>query len=309
MIQSLHSATTRWIDSECDDLDKALSKFAQPIDDDDDSKSSFVQKNWQIKKCFDMNQEIELNGSTVHYNLLNCQYDQVSKGNGLEEELTTHKSFFIIVYHVKASVRYIINQNSSAKKILRKLLNYTGKNEIIGNNFEFPSDFFIWLIHKIYKKDTLIDSSELELEAIKSFRGNTEDSQNKVSAEGESVMNILSTLSFLFESRQLDQLTIEIQYSEHENINLVLRSGTVKFDFKPYQGIYEEDSVDSKLAKLYLLVYLEILPILDQTYKGDKEDASWNNLALQKFSKNIADVMQKKINVRLAELTATDREE
>lgn len=308
MTQGLHSATTRWIDSECDDLDKALSKIIEPIADDD-SKSNISWKNWQIKRCFDTNQEIKLNGRMVRYNLLDCQYDQVTNGTGLEEELTTHKNFFVIVYHLRKSVCYIINQNSPAKKILRKLLKYTGKNEITENNFEFPSDFFVWLINKIYNADTLIDSSELELESIKSFRGNTEDSQNKVSAEGESVMNILSTLSFLLESRQLDQLTIEIRYSEHENINLVLRSGTVKIDFSPYQGIYEGDSRDSKLVKLYLLVYLEILPILDQAYKSDKDDDIWNDAALQEFSKNIADTIQTRINNRLAELIKTDSEE
>lgn len=148
----------------------------------------------------------------------------------------------------------------------------------------------------------------MELESIKSFRGNTEDSQNKVSAEGESVMNILSTLSFLLESRQLDQLAIEIRYTEHENINLVLRSGTVKINFSPYQGIYENDSPDSKLAKLYLLVYLEILPILDQAYKSDKDDSTWNDLAVQRFSKNIADAIQKRINIRLAEFAEIDRD-
>jgi len=113
----------------------------------------------------------------------------------------------------------------------------------------------------------------------------------------------------LLESRQLDQLTIEIRYSEHENINLVLRSGTVKIDFNPYQGIYEGDSLDSKLAKLYLLVYLEILPILDQAYKSDKDDSIWNDAALQNFSKNIADTIQMRINNRLAELVNTTSEE
>lgn len=308
MVQCLHSATTRWIDSEYHDLDTALKKIEETIVDDD-LKSNIAWKNWQVKKCFNTNQEIELNGCVIRYNLLDCQYDQVSKGIGPEEELTTHKNFFVIVYHLRQSVCYIINQNSPAKKILRKLLKYTGKNEITENSFEFPSDFFVWLINKIYNADTLIDSSELELESIKSFRGNTEDSQNKVSAEGESVMNILSTLSFLLESRQLDQLTIEIRYSEHENINLVLRSGTVKIDFNPYQGIYEGDSLDSKLAKLYLLVYLEILPILDQAYKSDKDDDIWNDAALQEFSKNIADTIQTRINNRLAELVKTASEE
>lgn len=108
MTQGLNSATTRWIDSECDDLDKALSKISEPIADDE-FKSNISWKNWQIEKCFDTNQEIELNGRTVRYNLLNCQYDQVSNGTGLEEELTTHKSFFVIVYHARKSVCYIIN--------------------------------------------------------------------------------------------------------------------------------------------------------------------------------------------------------
>lgn len=302
MIQLTRAATTRWIDSEHSDLDEAVAAFLEHIDDDDPT-SNIYWRNWRAMKCFDQSQAINLNDREVQYNLLECHYDQVSLGDGPEENRTSHKNLFIIVYHVGNSIQYIISQNSNAKKVLRKILKYTGKMEIIENNFKFPSDFFVWLIHKIYMADSIVESSDLELMAIKSFKGNTEDFQTKVSAKGESVMNVLSTLSFLLESRQLDQLTIEIRYSEHENINLVLRSGTVTIDFAPYQGAYEEDSSDSKLAKLYLLTYLEILPILDQAYKSDKEDGTWDDSTLSKFSQNIAEDIRKRVNARLVALS------
>ena len=71
--------------------------------------------------------------------------------------------------------------------MLRKLLSYTGKNEIQKNTFEFSNDFFIWLINRVYNKfytieNTADETMTLQLDAIKGVKGDTEDSQTKVSA-------------------------------------------------------------------------------------------------------------------------------
>ena len=102
----------------------------------------------------------------------------------------------------------------------------------------------------------------LQLDAIKGVKGDTEDSQTKVSADGEAVM--ISTLSFLLESGKLNQIKLDLSYTNHENISLNLQHSTVSVDRKLYQGIYEQDGDESCMAELYLLIYLEILPILEQ---------------------------------------------
>ena len=78
---------------------------------------------------------------------------------------------------------------------------------------------------------------DLSLESIKGFRGDTEDSLTKVSASGETVMNIISTLSFLLESKRLYQIKINLGYGCHDNIELqLINNGAVVTEIKEYQG-------------------------------------------------------------------------
>lgn len=239
--------------------------------------------------------------------MIKCTYDQISTGERPLEDRTVRKSVFIIAYHNGISINYIIDQNSSAQKMLRKLLSYTGKNEIEKNVFSFSNDFFVWLISKVYNSDNVIESnndnlSDLQLESIKGFRGDTEDSQTKVSPTGESVMNIISTLSFLLESRRLNQIKLELNYADHENISLILKKNCVAIDFKPYQGVYDQDPPDSITAKLYLLVYLEILPIIEQEYQSNVADDVWSNIAYINFMNNVAQNLTEKITAKISTL-------
>lgn len=299
-------STTRWADAETGLLDAAITLLTDDVADED-KVTNIAWQNWHFTKVFDNNQSMKLNGRDIQYNMIKCVYDQISVGERPVEDRTVRKSVFIIVYHNGVSVNYIIDQNTGAQKMLRKLLSYTGKNEIEKNVYSFSNDFFVWLISKVYNSDNIIESSNdnlsnLQLESIKGFRGDTEDSQTKVSATGESVMNIISTLSFLLESRRLNQIKLELSYSEHESISLILKKESVAIDLKPYQGSFEQETPDSLIAKLYLLVYLEILPIIDQQYQSDVADDIWSKNAYIDFMNNVAKNLTEKITAKIASL-------
>lgn len=299
-------STTRWSDTETSLLDSAIALIMDPVSIEDKAANIFWE-NWNFTKVFTDNQSMQLNGRNIQYNMIKCTYDQISTGERPLEDRTVRKSVFIIAYHNGISINYIIDQNSSAQKMLRKLLSYTGKNEIEKNVFSFSNDFFVWLISKVYNSDNVIESnndnlSDLQLESIKGFRGDTEDSQTKVSATGESVMNIISTLSFLLESRRLNQIKLELSYADHENISLILKKDCVAIDFKPYQGVYDQDPPDSITAKLYLLVYLEILPIIEQEYQSNVADDVWSNIAYINFMNNVAQNLTEKITAKISTL-------
>lgn len=299
-------STTRWSDTETNSLDVAIELLIDPVTAEE-KLTNISWENWHFTKVFDDNQSMQLNGRDIEYNMIRCTYDQISAGDRPIEDRTVRKSVFIIVYHNGISVNYIIDQNSSAQKMLRKLLSYTGKNEIEKNIYSFPNDFFVWLISKVYNSDNIIESnneniSDLQLESIKGFRGDTEDSQTKVSATGESVMNIISTLSFLLESRRLNQIKLELSYAEHENISLILKKESVDIDFKPYQGAFEQETNDSITAKLYLLVYLEILPIIEQEYQSNVADEIWSKDAYIDFMNNVAQNLTEKIGNKINSL-------
>ncbi len=122
------------------------------------------------------------------------------------------------------------------------MLFYSGRGEILSNTLELSGDLFVWLISKVYGKENTISSeneelSDLIIDSIKGFKGDTEDLLAKVSMSGESVMNIISALSFLIESRNLNQITIALSYRNHLNIEISLNNkNTIGFDEDKYLG-------------------------------------------------------------------------
>lgn len=177
-------ATTRWTDTKTASLDAAISLLLDSVSSDERT-ANISWENWEIRRVFPDNQTITLNGRNIQYNMIKCSYDQISSGEQPLEDRTVRKSAFVIPYHNGTAVNYIIDQNTSAQKMLRRLLSYTGKNEIERNVYNFSNDFFIWLLSKVYNSDNIIESnndnlSDLQLNSIKGFRGDTEDLQTRV---------------------------------------------------------------------------------------------------------------------------------
>lgn len=269
--------------------------------ENDNRSSGLSRENWKTTKIFDENKRIVLLDNTLTYNVIRFSYDKITL-YGQDVNIIPQNGM-IIVYFNNETVNYIIDKNSDAKQVLRKLLSYKGKNEIDSNGFEFDSDFFLWLINRVYHTNNAIEIAEengfeLELQSIKGFSGDTEDSQTKVSASGESVMNIISTLSFFLESRRLKQIKVDLKYKTHERIELILKNGTLEVDLKSYLGSFEQDSAEEQIAKLYLMSYIEVLPILIQEYKTDIENDLWNKDCYVKFMNNVSNKLKEKIEAK-----------
>ena len=289
------SATTRWKDNETTNIDRAIELLVDSVENDD-RESKTRRENWEIKKVFDENKKITLFGNKIEYNMIRFSYNRITTYN--DEVNDIPQNGFVIVYLNNQTINYIIDKNSDAKSVLRILLSYTGKNEIDDNKLHFENDFFFWLINRVYYANNTIEIAEennFELQSIKGFSGDTEDSQTKVSASDESVMNIISTLSFFLESRKLKQIKLDLSYKTHEKIGLVLKDGTLEEDFKSYLGSYENDQTDEQIAKMYLMAYVEIVPILIQEYTTDIENELWNKQRYIAFMNDVADTLKEKI--------------
>lgn len=291
-------STTRWRDTKNNNIDEVI-KLLMTKTPDEITEKSISWRNFKTEKAFNENQNILLNGININFNLIKYSFDQITQ----ETLESVPKNGFIIVYFNGNEVNYIINQNSNAQKLLRKLLNYTGHKEIESNMYSFKSDFFIWVLNRVYSFNNVIELDDnikiLQLESIKGFRGDTEDSQTKVAASGESVMNIISTLSFLLESSQINQIKLNLAYSSHENIDLIIKKDVVSVDLKSYQGAYENDEKDLLVSKIYLLIYLEILTILKQEYLSDKDNVLWNNDEYINFMNIVAKEIEERIKVKI----------
>lgn len=301
-------STTRWKDDKTKEINTAIELLIDKVDDYGDSSVSYC--NWKLECIRDNNSEAYFNGQNITFNIIHYSYDQITKVPDPGEDRIVPKDGLIIVYFNGNSVNYIIDQNSTAQKNLRKILSYDKKQEIVKNTFDFSSDFFIWLIYRIYNNNCTIENIakkevSLYLDALKGFRGNTEDLQNKVSADGEAVLNIISTLSFLLENGKLNQIKLDLTYTNHEQVSLILQSSTVKVDEHSYQGIFEQDDDYERWAKLYLLVYLEILPILELEYRTDIAENNWGTKKYIEFMNSVATKLNEKIQMKISLINNT----
>lgn len=294
-------ATTRWRDNETRDLGHAIELLTDEIVEDE-RITGIMRKNWSIVQAFSVNKNISLFGDEIEYNVILFSYDRI-----INDDNIVPQTGFIIVYKSKDTIKYIIDKKSEALLLLRKMLSYKGKNEVTDYAVNLSNDFFYWIINRVFYSNNTIERPDgsdqvLRFESIKGFSGDTEDAQTKVTASGESVMNIISTLAFFLESSSFKKILIELRYKEHENIMLILKNGTIEVDKKCYLGPFEQDEENERIAKLYLMCYIEILPILLQEYETDKENGVWNDEQYLEFLNDVSQKIMNKINDRRHEM-------
>lgn len=314
------ASVTRWKDNKCTDIKTVLNTITENKDKNDYKSELMVISGLETRQILKDDKTIIIRGEEVEFNVIRYNYNQINKENPESslpiEERTTRKSGYVVVYTRKASkdshVRYIINRNSDALKVLRLLLNYTGKKEITKEQPILQSDMFIWLIKRIYSDENDIDLGDdmptLHIDNLTGFRGQTEDETNRVSANGDTIMKIISTLSFLLESNNIKQIKFSLTYENHENIELLFSENVIGTNVKNYSGSFEDDRIrnlnneDNDLvieSEIYLLCYLAIIPEITQAYTESIEEEEWSLEIHKKFLEEVANHLQSKIEYKV----------
>ncbi len=294
--------TTRWLDKYNKELSSVIEKI---ISFKENYGVETGEKNFKFEKVFKENQVININSRNISFNKINISYDIVDAGEQPEEDRTTRKEEFLLIYSTGININYIINKNTSASTLIRKLNGYSGKNEVIKNMLNLDSDFFIWLISKVYNGENNIETSKdtnIQINSIKGLKGNTDDLLNKVTADGETLMNVISALSFLLESNKINQIKIDVEYKEHQNIALTLnKTLTIDTDLKNYSGLLLEEEREMAFCKLLLITYLELIPQLFQAYQEEKKEELWSSQKyidfLETIGSDISTRIKEKINL------------
>lgn len=299
-------ASTRWRDNTDNSFEEVIARIKQPVENDERTKTIYWI-NISCRPVFKDNeiQSLNLDDKTVRFAAYHYRFDQITVQDNPDDDRVLSKNGLIVVYEYNGSIFYIVDQNSKAQKLLRKVLSYTGKHEIEKYNFDFTEDFFVWLVYRVYNSDasfvksSLNGTKTLKIMDIIGIRGDTEDFQSKVSATGESVMNIISTLAFLLESRQLRQLVAYVSYTDHEVIGIRLTKSTVEFE-RPYNGIYalSEATTEEILSRVYMLLYIEILPLLEKSYR-DSIKNGWDEAAHVDFLKSLRKSIMERIDEKI----------
>ncbi|WP_322923599.1 hypothetical protein [Paenibacillus campi] len=304
------SVTTRWVDTTENTLDGILEKFLESTEDTlYEDKISYI--NIQVQKKFDNNIFFEFKNRRIEYNVIEYTYDSISPGEGQIEDRKTSSSGLVIVYSNSGKVNYIINKNSNALTELRWLIGYKGKLEIEKNESNINSELLIWIISRLLREENELSISSynneeevfLILNSIVGFKGKTDDQISFVTADGDSILNILSTLSFLLESKLLQQIKLRLQFDVHDNIELTLKdTKTIDANINKYDGPFDDHTKFKKIAEIYLLIYLEIMPMLYLKYQQDVDNESWGTVQKKEFLTSVRDKLIENINQKVSSM-------
>lgn len=269
-----------------------------------------------VRKIFEENQIITLNNQEFTYNYIEYEYERVRPGEETNEMRSSRIysiSGYIIIYTDGINTQCITDRSGGdyTKTILRKINNYSKKLELTLNPFTISEDMFIWMIYRVlnYGEISLDEDSLLLLQKIIGFKGSTNDRLAEVKGTGNKIMNLLSTLAFLFENEQVSFIKPRIEY-EKETVEISLDlNGTIDIDFETYIGNHLMRQEYEKKSIVTLITFLEIIPKILTSYHNDKEkeDAPWSIDEKVRFFTSIGESIQEKIieKIKLASSEAS----
>lgn len=256
----------------------------------------------------------DFNGKEFEYTFFSIKYDYYLLDDNDPKEIKQ----LLILYENNDNIYIIIDKNTGAKTLLRLFLDFTKDNQLIQKSHKVSSNLIIWLIYKIYNKqiEFNINTETLTLSAIMAFKGDTNDDLNTIEATGDSLMNILSTLSFLLESNSLSQISLRLEYTNHKKIEIKLdTNNSLGIAYNNYQGAFKKEpykdiSEVHKESLVYLFIYTEVFPRIKQWYLEDQEDQEdediprrkWDEFEHREFLKVVAKDLTEKIDSKVSNL-------
>lgn len=296
---------SRWTDNSEKNMDEIIENMLNYQEWHIPEKDPLTNENlsFSIRKSFTTNKEIIINGSTIHYNYLKYEYERVRPGEE-ENELRSSRIYplsgFVITYTDGVKTQYIINRsgNANTKTILRKLNDYSGRLEVTENQFKISEDLFIWMISKVLNEgdESIDEDTVIYLKQIIGFKGATTDKLATVIGSGNRIMNLLSTLAFLFENEKVTYIRPIVEY-ENDTIEFSMDiNGTIDIDLDTYVGDFMMDPEYEREAKVILKTSLEILPKIITNYYLDRENEVWSDDIRKEFFKGIGEKIQYKID-------------
>lgn len=329
--------TTRWkLDSTIFKIEEVITKLLELGVGNQEIKSrNSIYKNFKAVKLNKHDDyEVEtFNDREIKYQLIQITFDKHT-GSVLERAEIKQK---ILIYEDDNKLYIIIDKNTGAKTFLRLLLGFKVVNGIDEEKKQLPngavaqlpnvitSDLIVWLIYKVYSEDYVYEVNDqiLTLDTIIAFKGDTEDKLSKVEAAGDSLMNILSTLSFLLEANSLNQITVRLTYGEHKKIEIMINvNDTLSVETKQgYKGKFEKDgyadiSDGERYSLVTLLTYIEVLPLIKGWYDESIDDQIeesessedevnrivWGQVEHKNFLNKVAEDLTNKVKEKISTL-------
>ncbi|HFI0351742.1 hypothetical protein HO520_09300 [Streptococcus suis] len=254
-----------------------------------------TELNEKREKVFVDNQFVVMSGYTVEYNYVEYSYEYVKKGKEKEpnrEDRVGEYSAKIIVFKKQEKLYFLIDKSYSNKTLtnLRKMMNYSGKGEIVEHRFSgLKSDIFIWTLYRLLKhKNKPIDNQGLmKLETLVGFMGETEDKLAAISGAGRRVIDLLTTLLFLFENRNISKVELTIDYAG-EKFKIIM--GERSFIDVDIRGslINNIVAMDEKInCEILLKTFNDVIPLYIISFSNHIDNKTWTPTINKRFFKDI----------------------
>lgn len=265
--------------------------------------------DYQIEDLAGENQSLEIGASTIEFRAFDYFYERPILTHA-QDELKTDRiaanTGRVIIYSEDNKIFYIINKSGeSAKTALRFLSNQEHNKTVTYKTEDIPSDMFFWLIKKLRSNQNMLaENEDLKITRILGYRGSGygDPKQAKINGSGNDVINLISTLTFLLESKKLSSLTTRMEQSKNTYEIVFNTNGTVDVDLKNYTGDYLLEDERIRDPKVILQTMLSILPLVMEKYKEDSEEKKWTKEVRVSFSDELVNYITeevKKLNTKL----------
>lgn len=296
-------STTRWKDTEIKNIQEAFDKFL--IDDEEffnTEASKIVYSDFRREKIFEDDKIINLRDVSYLYNIFHFRANTKEVDDTNPFSPVQEVNYFIVVYQqegVENNVNYIIDSNSDSLTVLRKLLRYKKKGVVVENKIFLDNDIFLWIIKKVFSEENSLGS--IDIHSVIGVRGETGD-ENTLLAQGNTVLNLVSTLAFILETNLLKQLVLRVGNNEHEILELRLNDrGVVSISEQSYSGAFYNYGPAEKKASIFLLSYLSLLPIIRQAYLLQEDE--WLNEQKAEFFEKVQEDLMARLATRKKEIS------
>src|SRR5690625_611882 len=108
-------------------------------------------------------------------------------------------------------------KNFTTGSLIRTAFNITEDKQLVSEDFNFKEDFFYWMFNHYLNNSGKISNPdlgkrELKIKSLTGFSGETRDTVNKITSDGNRISKILWTLAFLFTNEKLMSITPELQH-------------------------------------------------------------------------------------------------
>ncbi|MEI1230765.1 hypothetical protein [Enterococcus mundtii] len=279
----------------------SYSEWLKPsIDPFDNNNLTF-----RITKAFPKNESIQLDNETVEYNFLEFQFERVrnsEKSNSNREKRIKIEDYEIIIYSHKNKVKYIVNRGYAplTLSVLRKLHGYEGKHEIKAETIGgIKSDLFIWLVYNLIENPSLPlgVNSNLYLKSLTGFMGKTEDKINTIQGTGKRILNMLTTLLFLFENQNISKVNLEIKEDDHFYDITLGEESFIDVSITDYEGPYMFGIEEIVKSRILLRSFIELIPNLIKifSYEQTPPRANWSEKKERAFFNEIGKTIKRNI--------------